>query len=387
MPRLSIQEVLARAERVTREVVVGEVPRVDGEGRWPEAGLRALQAAGLGGLVVPEESGGLGYGLLALAQVCEVLGRACASTAICFGMHCVGAAVIAAKATAAQKREYLEPIAAGRHLTTLALSEPGTGVHFYLPMTELVAEAGGYRIRGRKSFVTNGGHADSYVLSTKASGPGAGPGDFSCLIVPAEAPGLVWGGEWKGVGMRGNSARGLELNDVPVPASALLGQEGDEIWYVFNVVAPYFLVAMAGTYQGIATSAFEEARRHLKERHYAHSGSSPGQQSVLQHRLGSLWAMVERTRLLIHSAAARGDAGEPSALPALCSAKAEVGDTAVTVANEALTLVGGRGYSEEASPLFRHLRDARAAHVMSPTTDLLRTWTGRALLDLPLLGD
>lgn len=387
MPRLSIQEVLARAEQVTRDVVVGQVPHVDGEGRWPEAGLRALQAAGLGGLVVPEESGGLGYGLLALAQVCELVGRACASTAICFGMHCVGAAVIAAKATEAQKREYLEPIAAGRHLTTLALSEPGTGVHFYLPMTKLVAEGGGYRMRGRKSFVTNGGHADSYVLSTMASSPSAGPGDFSCLIVPSGAPGLVWGPDWKGVGMRGNSARGLELADVPVPAGALLGQEGDEIWYVFNVVAPYFLVAMAGTYQGIATSAFEEARRHLKERQYAHSGSSLSQQSVLQHRLGSLWAMVERTRLLIHSAAARGDGGEPSALPALCSAKAEVGDTAVTVANEALTLVGGRGYSEEGSPLFRHLRDARAAHVMSPTTDLLRTWTGRALLDLPLLGD
>ncbi len=387
MPRLSIQEVLARAEAVTREVVVGQVPHVDGAGRWPEVGLRALQAAGLGGLVVPEESGGLGHGLLALAQVCEVLGRACASTAICFGMHCVGTAVLAAKATAAQKRDYLEPIAAGEHLTTLALSEPGTGIHFYLPMTQLVAEGEGYRVRGRKSFVTNGGHADSYVVSTMASGPNAGPGDFSCVIVPARAQGLHWGAPWQGVGMRGNSALTLTLEDVFLPASALLGQEGDEIWYVFQVVAPYFLVAMSGTYQGIAAGAFEEARQHLKARTYAHAGTSPGQQPLLQHRLGSLWAMVERTRLLLHAAAARGDSGVPDALLSLCSAKAEVGDCAVTVANEALTLVGGHGYSEANSPLFRHLRDARAAHVMSPTTDLLRTWAGRALLELPLLGD
>ncbi len=387
MPRLSIQEVLARAEAVTREVVAGQVPQVDGAGQWPEAGLRALQAAGLGGLVVPEQSGGLGHGLLALAQVCEVIGRACASTAICFGMHCVGSAVVAAKATPAQQRDFLEPIAAGKHLTTLALSEPGTGVHFYLPMTRLVAERDGYRVQGRKSFVTNGGHADSYVVSTMASGPTAGPGDFSCVIVPADAQGLHWGAPWQGVGMRGNSALSLEFDDVFLPSSALLGQEGDEIWYVFHVVAPYFLVAMAGTYQGIATSAFEEARQHLKLRAYAQGGAAPGQQPLLQHRLGALWAMVERSRLLLHAAAARGDGGAPDALPALCSAKAEVGDCAVTVANEALTLVGGHGYAEAASPLFRHLRDARAAHVMSPTTDLLRTWTGRALLDLPLLGD
>ncbi len=387
MPTISLSEVLEKTGNVAREVVAHEIPVVDGEGHWPERGLRALQAAGLGGLVIPESQGGLGHGLLALARVCETLGWECASTAICFGMHGVASAVLAAKATPSQRREFLEPIVQGKHLTTLALSEPGTGSHFYLPETRLREAAGGFQVSGRKSFVTNGAHADSYVISTTASSPQAGPGDFSCVVVPAGAEGLVWGPPWRGVGMRGNSARTLELRDVHLPRRNLLGQEGDEIWYVFHVVAPYFLVAMAGTYLGIAASAVEEVRKHLSERRYTHTGGTLGQQTVLQHRLGTLWASVERTRLLVHDAASKGDSAHPQALASLCSAKAEVADCVVSVVNEALTLAGGRGYSEETSPLFRHLRDARAAHVMAPTTDILRTWAGRALLGLPLLGD
>ncbi|WP_231082431.1 acyl-CoA dehydrogenase family protein, partial [Staphylococcus aureus] len=83
------------------------------------------------GLVFPAECGGLGQGLFALARICEELGKSYASVGLCYGMHCVGTAVIAAKATPWQKEHYLEPIAAGRHITTLALSEPGTGAHFY----------------------------------------------------------------------------------------------------------------------------------------------------------------------------------------------------------------------------------------------------------------
>lgn len=387
MPRTAISDAVKRVETVVRDVISVNATAVDREARWPEEGIRALLAAELGGLVVPESSGGLGHGLLALAQVCEAIGRACASTAICFGMHCVGAAVIAAKATRAQKAGLLEPIAAGRHLTTLALSEPGTGANFYIPETELTDAPDGYRVNGQKAFVTNGGHADSYVVSTRPAGPRAGPGDFSCVVVPGAAQGMSFGPPWNGAGMRGNSARTMTLKDVPLHRDLLLGQQGDEIWYVFNVVAPYFIVAMSGTYLGVAASAFEEAKNHLRARQYTHSGASPSESAIVQHRLGMLWATVERTRLLIFGAAARGDAADPAALVALCSAKAEVSDCAVFAANEALSLVGGRGYSEGSSPLLRHLRDARAAPVMAPTTDMLRTWAGRALLDLPLLAE
>lgn len=386
MPRLSLEKVLDRVTEIARDVTAPAAEEVDREARWPSESIRALQAAELGGLVVPEDAGGLGYGLGALARVSEILGRECASTALCFGMHCVASAVIAAKATEAQSRQYLGPITAGEHLTTLSLSEPGTGAQFWLPQTELHRVDGGFVVRGSKTFVTNGGHADSYVVSTVAADPGAPVGEFSCVVVDGESAGLDWTSGWSGLGMRGNSSRSVELRDVRVDEVALLGESGDQIWYVFSVVAPYFLTAMAGTYLGVAAGAFEDARLHVAERRYSHDGSRLAEQPVIQHRIGELWAMVERTRQLLLHAAALGDRGDAGALPALSSAKAEVAACAVDVVNEAMTLVGGIGYREHGG-LGRRLRDARAAHVMSPTSDLLRLWTGRAVLGEHLLAE
>lgn len=386
MARFSIEKVLDRAAEVAVDVAAPLAEQVDSEARWPAEALGALQDAGLGGLVVPERDGGLGHGLGALSQVCEVLAGACASTAMCFGMHGVGSAVIAAKATDAQRQRYLEPIVAGRHLTTLTLSEPGTGAHFWMPRTEIRHDSDGYVVSGSKTFVTNGGHADSYVVSAVAADRDAPVGEFSCVVVDADADGLVWGQSWDGLGMRGNSSRSVELQDVRLDADALLGEPGDQIWYVFNVIAPYFLMAMAGSYLGVAAGAFEDMRLHVTQRRYAHDGSRLAEQPVIQHRVGELWAVLERTRQLVRHAASLGDRGEPGALPALASAKAEVAECATDVVNGAMTLVGGIGYREHGS-LGRRLRDARAAHVMSPTTDLLRLWTGRAVLDEHILAD
>ncbi|MDK3257969.1 acyl-CoA dehydrogenase family protein [Blastococcus capsensis] len=381
----SVAEAVARADEVAQTVAGPLADRTD-SGVWPAEAIRALQAAGLGGLAAPRSVGGAGLGLRGVAAVCEVLGRVCASTALCFGMHCVATAVLAAKPTERQRTEFLDAIVAGEHLTTLAVSEPGTGAQFWLPQTRMTRDAAGLRITGEKSFITNGSHADSYVVSTVAADPEAPMGQFSCFVVPAGADGLTWGGEWTGIGMRGNSSRGLRLDDVVLGPDHLLGAEGDQIWYVFEVVAPYFLMAMAGTYVGVAQASLDEATGHLSRRAHAHTGRRLAGEPILQHRLGVLWAQVERTRRLVHWAAEEGDSGGPSALPALTSAKAEVAQCAVEVTNEAMTLVGGIGYRDR-SPLERHLRDARAADVMSPTTDILRTWTGRAALGLPLLGE
>src|SRR4051794_1129046 len=384
-PPVTVSDAVARAGVVARTVAGPLAARTD-TGVWPADPLRALQAAGLGALSAPRDVGGAGLGLRALAEVCEVLGTACASTAICFGMHVVATAVISAKATDRQAKEFLRPIAAGEHLTTLALSEPGTGVQFWLPQTRATRTTDGLRIDGEKAFVTNGSHADSYVVSTIAADPQAPVGEFSCVLVPADAPGITWSGNWDGIGMRGTSSRRLRLDQVDVGPDHLLGSPGDQIWYVFEVVAPYFLIAMAGTYLGVAQAALDAAVAQLSRRRHDHTGRALATEPILQHRLGTLWAQVERTRRLVYWAADEADAGGPQALAALASAKAEVADCAVAVTNEAMTLVGGIGYRDR-SEVERHLRDARAAHVMSPTTDLLRGWAGRALLGLPLLGE
>lgn len=384
---MKLDEAISRARGVAREVLWPQAADVDAQARWPSAGIRALQDAGLGGLAVPSDCGGAGLGLAALARVCEALGECCASTAICFGMHTVGSAVIAARATTEQKERYLVPIAAGRHLTTLALSEPGTGAHFFLPQARLSRVSdGGLVLSGTKSFVTNGAQADSYVVSTAPADPQPGPGGFACVVVSRDARGVTWGVPWDGWGVRGNAAVTMTLAGVAVPAGDVLAADVDEAWYIFHVVARHLLAAVAGSFLGVAVAALEEGRRHLLKRTHTHSGASLAENPILQHRLGALYAQVARTRSLVHDATELADAGASDALPALCAAKAEVADCADRVTSEVMTLLGGRGY-RDAALIQRLYRDARAAHVMSPTTDILRTWTGRALLGLPLLGE
>lgn len=382
----ALQTLLDSASRIVDQVVYPMAQEVDRSASWPAHSMQAFADAGLTGLQVPSRLGGHGEGLLALAKMTELIGRACPSSALCFGMHCVGTAVIAAKATPAQEERYLRPIAAGRHLTTLALSESGTGAHFYLPETALAPAADGahFTISGTKQFVTNGGRADSYVVSTRAASSAAEAGDFSCLIVDADTSDMTWLDQWDGFGMRGNSSRGVRFDDAQVPVTNLLGDDGDQVWYVFEVVAPYFLMAMAGTYLGVAQSALDAAAAQLRHRRHSHSGAALREVEGLQTRYAEMWIAVEKTRALVYEAARRGDGGDADALPFILACKADAGDTAVHLANEAMTICGGVAYRDN-SRVSQILRDARASHVMSPTTDLLKLWAGRSLLGMPLL--
>jgi len=378
---------IEKAIGIANEVVRQEAEEADAAGTWVSGSMSALKESRLTALVVPEELGGHGQGLFALVRICEELGKAYSSAGLCFGMHCVGTAVIAAKATEWQKQHYLVPIAEGKHITTLALSEPGSGSHFYYPQTALIALADDeFLINGGKTFITNGGHADSYVISTMGASETASAEQFSCIVLDENMPGMHWGRPWDGFGMRGNSSISLQLNNIHISSKHILGEQGDQLWYIFNVVAPYFLMSMSGTYLGIAEAALEEAKNSLTKRTYSFNGSSLSQVSLLQHRFGSMWAKVEATRRLIYHAAQYADKGAPDAVTALLSAKAEVAQTAVDVVNEAMTLVGGIGYQHH-SRLGMLLRDARASHVMGPTTDVLYTWIGRALLDQPILSE
>lgn len=380
----SISDLRSTLDSVVGPFILPRAEEVDREAIWPAHSLAALGEAGLLGLHVPARLGGHGLGLAALAVATETIAKACPSSALCFGMHCVGSAVIAAKATPFHEHAYLKPIAQGRHITTLALSETGTGVHFYLPQTELRRADEGYLVNGVKQFVTNGGAADSYVVSTTAGVPDAEAGEFSCVIVDRDQPGMSWHAPWAGFGMRGNSSRGLRLDDVRVGADHLLGNEGDQVWYIFEVVAPYFLTAMAGTYLGIAQAALDIAIQHVQERHYAHSGDALAAAPIVQHKIAELWIAVEKTRELVYNAGRLGDLGSPQASLSILAAKADASETAVAVTNEAMTICGGIAYREN-SRLARLLRDARASHVMSPTTELLKQWLGRSVLGLPLL--
>src|SRR5687768_6867170 len=122
MDRLSLKlnQLKELAEELAQEHIAPQARKVDEECLWLAHPMRALAEAGLLGLQVPEGLGGHGQGLLALTALTETIGKACPSSALCFGMHCVGTAVIAAKASKYQMDRYLAAIARGEHITTLA---------------------------------------------------------------------------------------------------------------------------------------------------------------------------------------------------------------------------------------------------------------------------
>jgi isovaleryl-CoA dehydrogenase len=372
---------------IALEYIKPKSDKVDRKLMWPKHSIDALSDAGLMGLNVPKKFGGMEQGLAALGVISETIAKYCPSSALCYAMHCVGSAVISAKATDYQGSNYLKKISKGEHITTLALSESGTGSHFYYPETTLKSLGNNYVLKGEKEFITNGSHADSYVISTQTSNQiKFSKGRFNCLILDAGLKGIHWKEPWHGFGMRGNSSRGCLLSNVMVPKKNLLGTEGDQNWYVFEIITPYFLMAMAGTYLGIAQSAYDIAVDHLKSRKFSHSGTSLADVQVLQAKLGRMFTEVQKTRGLIYDAAIKGDQGHKSALVSILAAKADAGRTAIEVTNDAMTLCGGAAYAEN-SFLARLLRDARASHVMAPTTTILEEWVGRTLLGIPVLPD
>src|SRR5215475_2429375 len=331
IPKPATANLQKKSAQIAAAVLAPNANRVDREGQWPADGLHALADAGLMGLHIPRDLGGLDEGLLSLAVVTEELGRACGSTAMCFGMHCVASKVLAAKATKYQEDRYLRPIAEGRHVTTLALSEPGTGAHFFLPRSHYRVQGDNFVLDGQKSFVTSGDHADSYVLSVVPPGAELDPGTFTCLVMDRDSPGIEWQDPWRGLGMRGNSSRGAKLNNVIIPQANLLGVTGDQIWYVFEIVAPYFLVAMAGVYLGIARAALELTITRLHSRRHEHTGETLNTIPALSDEVADMWTHTERARQLVHHAARLADAGSPNAQAALFAAKLEVAETAVAV--------------------------------------------------------
>ena len=368
--------VLDAVRRTAEERIAAQAARIDGERAFPDDNLEALAAVGALGLVVPTDHRGAGGGLTALAQACEALGSACASTAMVFLMHSVTAATVAAGG-GGRANDGLAEMAGGT-IGTLAFSERGTGAHFYAPELQAVRSNGGVRISGRKSFVTSGGRAGLYLVLVA----GEAEGTADAYLVRGEHPGVRADGAWAGLGMAGNSSVALVLDDVELTDEDRVGGAGEAIALVFGAVAPFFLVGLAAVNVGIASAAAAAATAHAAERRYA-DGSSLAEVQHVQHLLADMDVATRQARLLVREAARLGEAGDDAALVAIMEAKVAATEAAASVTQKALEATGGQGYTP-ALPIERHLRDARAGAVMAPTNAVLRTWIGKALAGLPV---
>jgi alkylation response protein AidB-like acyl-CoA dehydrogenase len=379
----SAEDVMVENEKLAKELLAPHADEIDRARRFPRENIQALGRSGLLGLVVPLEYGGTGAGIPEMVKILERMGQACASTAMVTLMHYCGTAVIAAKGSAKLKQSLLPTIARGEHLTTLAFSEAGSGGHFYIPVSEARTNGHGLRLTARKTFVTSAGEADSYVVSTRKSGA-SGPTDLSLYLVAKAVKGFEVGKPFEGLGLAGNASAPMTLEDVELEEVKRLGNEGSGFQTMMEVVLPHFQLGVAAASLGIAGAAFQAATAHVVARKYEHAGGAAlAAIPRVQFLVAEMALELRSARAYLVETIRRVGAGDPEAMLDVLGVKARAAEAALAVASRAMTLGGGAAFGQRGG-LERIFRDAQAASVMAPSTDVLKDFLGKACLGVPL---
>jgi alkylation response protein AidB-like acyl-CoA dehydrogenase len=371
--------VLAAAPPI--DEIAADAAAVDGDGRLPEPALAALRRDGLLALAVPQAYGGPGGGPVEFAAVAEQVAGACASTGMVYVMHVVAAQTLVAGTADSEaegpRHEALRAIARGEHLTTLAYSERGSRGHFWAQVSR--ARAGGDEvvIDAQKSFVTGAGHVESYVTASGAPGRD-GPLETDLYLVPADAPGVEVPRRFDGLGLRGNASAPLSLRAVRVSANRRLGGPASGLELMLTATLPWFVLGSAACSVGIAGAALEAATGHAQAARFEHLGSTLADVPGVRERLARAHVRHAESRAYVHDVARRLADGAPTAQLGVLGVKAAAAEMAVEVTELCMRVGGGAAYAKHGS-LERHLRDARAASVMAPTTDVLHDFLGKAL--------
>jgi alkylation response protein AidB-like acyl-CoA dehydrogenase len=365
-------------EAIAVEVVRPAAAEIDRSGAFPRAALEALGRAGLLGLVTGAEAGGLGQGPRAAALVVERLARECASTAMVVCMHYAGAAVIEAHGPLAVR----QAIAAGRHVTTLAFSEAGSRSHFWAPVSTATAVPGNGHVvlDARKSWITSAGEADSYVWSSRPLGA---DGASTIWLVPARAAGLCVTAPFRGLGLRGNASSPVTAEGVQVETAAMLGPDGGGFDLMLGIVLPYFQLMNAAASIGTMEAATSQATAHVSGTRLEHLGSTLADLPTVRAYLARMRIRTDMARALLLDACTALESGRADATLRVLEVKAAASEAATEVTELAMRVCGGAAYRQEVG-VERNFRDARAATVMAPTTDVLYDFIGKAVCGLPL---
>jgi alkylation response protein AidB-like acyl-CoA dehydrogenase len=355
---------------------------VDARGRYPEESISALAERGLLGLCVSTDFGGMGQRPHVFAAIVEELAQACGSSAMVFVMHVSAAQAIAASQTLSVRKEVLRDVAAGRHLTTLALSERGSRSQFWAPVSKLVADGDGYSTAALKSWVTSAGHADSYVSSAQAP-QAASPLESALYLARPSAAGVHIVSRFDGLGLRGNDSAPVQLENLPVARGDLLTAPGDGAPMMLEVILPWFCVGTAAMANGLCRGAVAATGQHLAATGFEHDGRKLRDLPILRARLAQMSVRTEASRALLgHTLDEMLAPGPMTPLYVLQTRLAAI-EAAVEVTDLGLKACGGAAFSKHL-PLERLFRDARAGWVMAPTVDHLQDFIGRALTGLPL---
>jgi alkylation response protein AidB-like acyl-CoA dehydrogenase len=381
--RLSEEQtaIVEKARQIGDEVIARHAAEVDRESRFPREALDALGEAGLLGLTVPTEYGGLGQNLRTAAAVLDGIAQRDASVGMIYLMHLCGVACyVDSPQTAAQP---LRDAAAGHHLSTLAWSEKGSRSHFWAPVSQ-AAEREGQKVtlNAEKSWVTSAGHADGYVVSTR-SPHSSGPTDTILYLVQKDDTGLTTSGPWDSLGLRGNSSAPMLFHDCTIPASRAFCAPGKGFEFMLGVVTPVFQIGNAAISVGLCEAAVQATTQHLTGKRFEYLDSKLADLPNLRARLAKMRIETDRARAHLASVLDAVETSAPTAMLLVLESKAAAAESALLVTDLGMQACGGAAFSKHLS-LERNFRDARAASVMAPTTDVLYDFIGRALCGMEL---
>jgi alkylation response protein AidB-like acyl-CoA dehydrogenase len=349
---------------------------MEASGDYPDEIVAGLAGLGLFGLTIPEEYGGLGADMVSLAIVFEEISRGWMGVAGILGSHTLSCWMISRFGTDEQKSRYLPELSSGTRRTGIALTEPGAGSDLQGIQTSARRDGDFWVISGRKTWITNARHADPLPVLVKTN-PAARPAHagMSVFLVDAGTPGFEVVRDLPKLGYRGPETCELVLDDVRVPASALLGTEGRGLQQVLGALEKG-RINVAARAVGVAQEAYDQALRYAGQRE-AFGEKISGFQAV-QLKLADMAMKLQAARLMTYWAAAQADAGKRTDLET-GMAKVYSSEVALQCAIDAMQVHGGYGYSKEFI-VERLYRDAPLMVIGEGTNDILRTVIARALI-------
>jgi alkylation response protein AidB-like acyl-CoA dehydrogenase len=344
------------------------------ETTFPDSVFRRMGELGFLGLDKPEQYGGQGGDYFSAL----VLGEAI-SNANCGGLA-MGIAVqtdmamppILAFGTEEQKQQWAVPAIKGEKILCLGITEPDAGSDVKGIKTRAVRDGDEFVINGSKTYITNGHRADVIVLVTKTD-PDAGYDGFSLFLVPMDSPGVIREKKLQKMGMHASDTALLAFQDVRVPASAMLGEEGKGFYKIMWELQGERMIGAAGSVAG-AQKCFDVTLQYAKEREAF--GKAIGHFQVIRHKFAEMATKLEAARQLVYMTAWRFAGGEYP-VREISMAKLYASRVACEVADECIQIHGGAGYMKEYN-VERVWRDMRLNRIGAGTDEIMLEVIGRS---------
>jgi alkylation response protein AidB-like acyl-CoA dehydrogenase len=354
-----------RVAALSRERFAPRAARYDAESIFPTENYADLRAAGLLGLTVPKEYGGLGTDPLTYVHCLLEIAKGCSSTALTFNMHSTIITFLTAIGSEEQKQRYFGEVVRGGKLIASIGSEPESSFRDkFVFQTVFRPVAGGYHVSGLKHFCSMGDAADYYFVSGIREGStSAHEGVLSALIRRTD-PGVKVEGIWNATGMRGTISHTIRYDSF-VDQRDVIGAPGQ----LLSVDLSGFALGYGATYLGIGEAAFDFIVEYAKTKTFKPSTEPFSHHPLTQRSIAEMGTAIRAARLLLCEAARVKIEGDKEAtMLAVNQAKYFGAEVGAMVTERAIRLAGGRGILKEL-PLERWHRDALAGPVMPPSND------------------